>query len=350
MHFEKTYRIGRERFHHVFILLTNRIISRFYYRYLKLPLMGISLSLLPAIAIGCSDSVLPSAYLKRLNIPSSHLENGGTLDILVFNDDRLQRLDSYQRIETLEDNIVHATSTDGAKLIFLQSGAQNDRYRWAEINSYSSLRKICCSLENECRESPVMTGVARCAAGDEDIPVNLKPLACRIKLNSLKCDFSGTPYSAEELREVKAYLTYVNATCSILPESATPTRLINSGMLSSFEMRQFSDTSLICQDIADKAGKKTIHPDACFMCYPNDLESGRRTRLVIEGRLQGVLYYWSIEVGAGNGTERNRTYAYNIVIRRKGTTDPDILTEVKDIEFDITVKPWIEKEDYPVRF
>lgn len=358
MRFKNTYGTGREKFQQNFILLTNQILLQFYNCYHGVLIKGISLSLLPTIAIGCSTSVLPqhdtdgkSAVTKTLTSPFDNLYTGGTLDILVFNDDKLQRLDSYQRVERFEGTAVHPTSTGGQKIIFMQYGSENDRYQWAEINSYGTLRKMTCRLEDESIDSPVMTGHCRCDAGESEIPIRLTPLSGRIVLKTLGCDFSGTPYEGEAIHDVKAYLTNVITSCRIIPESSNgEQRMINCGMLNRYDLHGFRDKSIIEQHITDLLNESCMQVEADFLCYPNSNDKSRPTRMVLEGKIAGTTYYWPIEIGDGNGTERGMAYVYDILIRRKGTTDPDVPIELKDMEINLNVKPWTEKEDYRVRF
>lgn len=356
MHFNKIYGIGREKFHHIFTLLTISIQSKVYNCYLKALVWGTSLSFLPTIVSGCSECVLSvadetftSTHTKTMKV-SLPTAKGSTLDILIFNDDALKRLDSYQRIERFDGTTLHSTSTGGGKIIFLYMGSRSDRYRWAEINSYGALDKICCNLEDENRESPLMTGICRCDAGEADIDINLIPLASTVILESVRCDFSGTVYSGKTISDAKVYLTNVNAVSSIGENSASQTKLINAGMLNPYDVKAFRDKSLIYQELASGIGNDNTRPHKSFLCYPCGDGTDRRTRLVIEGKIDGQTYYWPIEIGDGNGIERSTIYTYDILIRRKGTSDPDILIETQDISLTLNTQAWTEKENYPVKF
>ena len=277
--------------------------------------------------------------------------SGNTLDILVFNDDRLQRLDSYQRIEDFNDDSAYASSTAGDKIFFLYYGSTDDRYGWAQINSMGALSRIHCDLEDESKENPVMTGQCRCCAGEGAIEVALTPLSCMVCLTELQCDFSGTAYANSTVTDVKAYLTNVNASCSIIPGSAhSGIRLINAGMLNPDDLKGFADKSIIVQDITDRLGIDLITTDARFLCYPGHQDTGRSTRLVIEGNIDGETYYWPIEVGDAEGITRNHVYNYSILLRRKGTSDPDNIIDRRDIGVGLKVKPWEEKDDCYVKF
>ena len=77
----------------------------------------ISIILLPA---GCSQDVLPEMTSSETVTPirlsgDISSESGSTLDILSFENDRLRRLDSYQRIEHFKGDSVHIGSTGGEK-------------------------------------------------------------------------------------------------------------------------------------------------------------------------------------------------------------------------------------------
>ena len=351
---------GREKSQHTFTLLTNQILSRFYYCYLRALIAGLSLSALPAALTGCdsvpySDEVITcSSYsINFVRSLSSFTGRTGTLDILVFNDDALKRLDAYQRIDGFNSSKAYPTSSGGDKIMFFYYGPPKDRYEWAEINSYSSLCKMSCDLESETIESPVMTGCCRCSAGEEEeeVQTDMKPLTSRVRLQSLRCDFSGTSYSSQTIEDVKAYLINVNATSGILPDdSRNHTRIINSGMLNMLEVMKFKDQNIIFQAITDRMDNRTVYPKTEFLCYPKTDDPSRSTKLVIEGRINGNTYYWPVNVGEDGHTERGITYSYSILIRRKGTSDPDLPLEPRDIEIDYRIVPWEEKEAYQENF
>lgn len=359
MLFKNIHKTGREKSSHDFILLTNQILLRFYIS-LEALTRGFLISFLPTIVIGCSSNVLPSVkssvtkngvLSKTVKASTSLSAYGSTLDILVFDDDPLMRLDSFQRVEKFSGTTVHPTSTGGGKIFFLYYGSRCDRYAWAATGSYGDLRKMSMNLEDETRSSPVMTGQCRCEAGETHAFADLVPLACRIKIISLKRDFSDTPYAESKISDIMVYLTDVNACCSIAGNDRHDNiRLINAGMLNPHDMQRFEDRSLVCQSIEGKLADKAIKPDICLWCYPAGTHTGRPTRLVIEGKIDGRTYYWPFTIGTDGEIIRNRTYSYNITLKRKGVSSPDIEIEPQCMNIDLSIKPWIEKEDYPVRF
>lgn len=354
MHFKSKHQIGREQFSKTFSSFTNHVSSGISPCYLKACKSGIFLLLLPAIAIGCSPGVLSVDYdaarASAFKISYTGSFSESTLDILTFENDWSERLDSYQRLEHFSSDSTWATSTDGDKIFFFCLNSQRDRYDWADIRSYSSLRKVVCNLENEKREAPAMTGEYRGKAGEEICDIQFIPLASKVYLESLKCDFRGTPYSGMKLTEVRAYLTNINATCGLLHDAdGENIRIINAGMLNQYDVEKFQDRSLILQEIASELGRGDVGTTEGFLCYPQAGDTSRSTRLVIEGMVGNNRYYWPIEV-CPEGISRNCIYVFRITIRRKGVSDPDSLIRLSDIELKLEVKPWKEKEDYQVHF
>lgn len=357
MYSSESHHTGRKKFHKTFTFLSCRIHPQFYYCYLKALTTGFCLLFLPTVINGCSKSVdfteegASHTISLTINSFSPPFKEGNALDILVFNDDRLQRLDSYQKIEEFSGNLVQAASTDGQKIFFLYYGPFKQIYEWADIYTYSSLRQIICCLESEDRNNLAMTGCCRFDAGNRQAAATLTPLASEVRLNSLKCDFRDTPYSGARISEAKAYLINVNAASCIIPDYAPScSRVINAGTLNSDDMNKFKDRSLVLHIFDKTIGTDTAYPDNSFFCYQNNGSAGIRTKLVIEGIIDGVRYYWPIHVGGDEGVLRNMSYNYNILIRRKGVTDPDSIIDPKDMEIDLKIKSWKEKENYAVRF
>jgi len=327
---------------------------------LSLLILGMLLTFIPAIFYGCQKSVLPivppspTETCTSVRLKGAGPLDGSTFDILTFEDDRLRRLDSYQRVEDIMDNRAYISSTGGKKIFFFCSDSQRNRYSWTGIASYSSLGKLFCDIENENPHSPVITGECRAYAG-ESCNITLHPLLSSITLKAICCDFSGTPYAQSTIRDVKVYLTNVSATCPIIqPEALSPSRIINTGMLNRYDMARFKHPEIISRHVTKELGRETIWPEIQLMCYPNpktDNPADLPTRLVVEGKINSETYYWPIEIGEkGKGVSWNSHYIYDIFIRRKGVSDPDISVTPQQMEINMNVKPWKEIEEYIVPF
>lgn len=275
-------------------------------------------------------------------------------DAFIFENDSLERLDSYQRFNEVNWPL-SISSGSGNKLLFLICNYPKEKYAWADIRSFSSLNSVMVDLENESRIHPIMTYQSKIIAGKEQ-NIKLTPLMSEILIRSIKCDFSNEPYSGEKLRDVKAYLTYVNASCCITDENnIVPSRVINAGRLEADILKGFKDSTLIARSLAQEIGIEGIYPDVSLLCYPNnsseDSLGSRFTRLVIEGKIGNDTYYYPIKINHfDGGIRKGCRYCFDISICRTGTTDPD-----KDIEdcictVELEIKDWKENDRYSVRF
>lgn len=333
-----------------------------------LPVLGLLLFIVPAIPYGCSDvnpvpcqypaSSGQSATKTVLSLSGSVSTDGACLDIFTFNDDALQRLDSYTRIEDFRGGSIPVTSQSGDKIIFICANARKDRYDWADISSFSSIRSMTVNLEQESEESLTMTAECRRAAGSEHGEVSMVPVASEVVLRTIGCDFSGLPYAGKDIYDVKAYLTNVNAETHLYDGAHDrPLRFINMSMLNPDDMKGFMQPGLVARKVADRIGSATLIPDLHFLCYPNHAETEGPgtpfTRLVVEGKIDGDTYYWPININrqeGGTGIGRNCMYVFELMIRRKGTTDPDIPVKHEDMETTLEIKPWKEIQEERIEF
>ena len=326
---------------------------------------GILLTLLPAILYGCSHNVLPEevAFLKERSCSLTKFSyynsrsEGSTLDILTFENDIFKRLDSYKRIERFNGMTAVAESTGGEKIFFFCLNGQRTRYEWADIQSYNSLQKIRCDLEKEGHTKHTMTGECCTEAGGSDgTSVEFTPLISMIRLESISCDFSGTAYADKKINNIKVYLTNVNATYPLVcNEAQHAERIINAGMLNESDLKRFNNPDIICRTIDTDINNTTVAPDIDLLCYPNvcteDTPGTPYTRLVIEGKIDSIKYYWPITINIeGKGVTRNTLYSYDIRIRRKGTSDPELTIDPTDIDIKLNIRSWKEKTAYDVTF
>lgn len=280
-----------------------------------------------------------------------------TTDILIFNDDRLQRLDSYQRSEKSDDGAIKASSTEGHKIFTIIANSQKDIYDWAEICSRDGLDRITSSLEKERRDELTMTGECRTLAGS-NVSVMMERLVSEIVLQSISCDFRDRPYEGSEIENVKIYLTNVNSEAPVISDKPyLPQRIVNTGRLVPEDLENFSEPDILCRSLEGTVGSTVLKPDIRLLCYPNQAEEETAgtpfTRLVIEGMVNGRTYYWPIDINRENegmGIARNCQYIFDIRITRLGHTDPDIPIESTDNEVIMEVARWEEKDHYGVRF
>lgn len=331
----------------------------------SLPVLGFTtiLTLLPAMIYGCTvpettaESVQTETAVRLMETCNTPLADAESIDILVFNDDRMQKLDTYQRFDMSACSSVKVGSTAGDKTIAVIVNSRVDRYYWAGVTSRNDMKNICFNLEDETRDNPSMSGEYRIRAGS---PVNLKVerLYSEIELRSLSCDFKGKGYEGEQLRNVKVYLTNVNAEAPAFnEEDYIPRRIINNGRFNPEDLESFKEPETMMQELPYDIGSDIKKPYVILRCYPNEaIEESPGTpftRLVIEGEVRGITYYWPLEINrddGGNGIARNCRYVFDIRIGRLGNTDPDIPVKAGDADITMNIQPWEEKDGYGVRF
>lgn len=337
-------------------------------------LLTLSLVILTVpVIVGCSKNTHPQdgdftevSHRSSVKLAVHILQKNSirTLDALVFNDDLLQRLDSYQSMDGPVKESTLIGSCGGDKIVLLCANTGWSRDMWRQYNSFPKASALKVSLEEEERDFPVMTAHARMSAG-EDAAISMERLSSEVWLRSVCCDFTGKPYAGESITEAKVYLTNVSGTCPLVPQPGEPAeRIINHGGLIRQDLKSFKDSSLIIKHI-DNISKDIAYPDARLTCYPNTaLEESLGTpftRLVIEGRIRGETWYWPIDInrscgaspegsGSGTGVERNRRYIFDVTIHSKGTKDPDQPVSAVIAETILKTETWKEKEEYAVGF
>lgn len=328
-----------------------------------LPFLGTLtlLNFLPAFLYGCSvpESLPDTPTVQETGISLTKSQGEvEELDIFVFKDDPLQRLDCYLRIEDPTSWNEEIVSRYGDRIIVICANSGRNADDWAFLSSFASLKDIRMSLEEESAGSPFMSGAIYVPSGNDgrQTAIHIRPLYSTVELRSISCDFAGKPYAGERMTDVKVYLTNVNAECGILDtEGILPSRIINAGGLRDEDMETLPHPSMLAAEIKGEIGRNIIHPGIDLICYPNNsLNEGPGTpftRLVIEGKVSGVTYYWPIDINReGGGICRNERYVYDIRITRKGSTDPDTPVNVEDTDILFRVEKWKEEEDCPVRF
>ena len=284
-----------------------------------------------------------------------------SLDIFFFNNDPLQRLDAYQRIENCPASAVNGYSRSGEKRLALLANASGDKYTWSRIQSFPSLEGIRCRLDRENPASPVMSGTNTLQAGtDRFCPIALDPLLCRIVLGSISCDFHERPYKGASLENVKVYLTNVSASTPPFPDSehSVMEELLNPGRLDSAAVAALSHPEMVFAELGQSVGLGLVSPDLELYCYPNnpagDDLGAPPTRLVIEGELQGETYYYPITLAdrkeLPEGLVRGTTLRLDVTLTRRGTKDPDVPADPSSLNIRFEPQPWSEQPGQIIRF
>lgn len=320
------------------------------------------------VFLGCSKSEHPqdSDFTEDLIIssvkPAVHKSAASythCMNALLFNDDQMQRLDCYQQIVWSGQDELHVGSSAGEKILLLCANFNAEKDFWKQYTSYPKALALKADLEDEDPQLPVMAACAHIIAGDA-AEIDLERLSSEVIIRSIRCDFSGKPYAGESITDAKAYLTNLNATCSLIPQGDERIeRVINHKGLVTQDLRSFKDSSMIFSGLGD-FGMEWTRPSAVLTCYPNTSKEETIgtpfTRLVIEGRILGETWFWPIDINRGpnavppEGIIRNSRYVFDITIRSKGTKDPDSPVTHAMLETVFEVDEWKEKEEYAVGF
>ena len=283
-----------------------------------------------------------------------------SLDIYVYNQDQLKRLDAYSRIAAgadLPDNI-KVCSRSGRKIIIALYGWPSaEELGWAAFSSLASLRKITVSLESENPTKPRLVGIVNLNAGvSANSTINMEPIMARIRLNSIKCDFSGRPYAGAVLKNARVYLTNVCTSASLTPQDNPGMDYLNVGGWSQGDMSSFAAREFIEAALPAEISAKAVQPQICLYCYPVDgyYDSAAHpiTKLVIEGEINNQKVYYPINLGdyTGGHIRANFTYSINLTVSRMGNLDPDVPLFPGTIQESVEVLPWVENDVQKVYF
>ncbi len=327
--------------------------------------------MVPAFILSCStieDSGHGTADFGLVLKSSGNeiLTNDSHIDLFVFNDDGLMRLDSYQRITYNPDerHLPYSASRRGPKKIVAIINPQTEKYEWNAINSYHAMLAAKGALEKEEKNRKLMCGTGHTYAGKDKIcKIDVTPLASEIVLNSIKCDFSSKPYKNAKLENVRVYLTNVNAASSLLQtENFKPERLYNIAGCIDADIMEFRNPDLIYQTIPTPVGETILYPEIKLLCYPNESEEESPgspfTRLVVEGSLEGKKCYYPISINrpeSGHfdnkpGIGRNCRFIYDITIKSTGSSDPDTEVSPDTMEIRCQASSWNEKDKTEIKF
>ena len=288
-----------------------------------------------------------SSEAGLLSLSSADVSGGdgiSVLDVLIYDDDSLRRLDSWHRFTELDRELT-LLSGDGPKIfVFIANYTRLPDVSVSDVGSFDALAGFEVHLSDEDVSRPVMTAVLKAEAGEDLRTVRLEPLMAQVKLGRVSWNFSGKEYENESLKNVCAYLINVSASTQILRDSLfVPTDVLNYGGLIESDMSSLSSRSLLYREMPDFGARFGFNADAEFFCYPNDISEESMgqpfTRLVLQADIGDETCYYPISVnhpgfgysGGTHGLSRNVRYCVNLKITSKGCDSPEGDIPVEDI-------------------
>ena len=274
------------------------------------------------------------------------------IDLFFFDTLGAQKLDTYQQVMPLAGgNHPYGVCGPGAKRLVALSGTAGLTDPWLDIRNYGSICKKTYRLEEENPDAPRLVAETLLKEGASRVALlNLQPMICQIRIKSVSCDFSGRPYAGMFFSNSKLYLTYAGTEYKPLgPGGGHPVSWINAGALDSLASMALPHPEMVLQKGLGIIGRQRLYPDIGFYCYanPDGAQGIPRTRLVLEGSIDGHLCYYPLEIA---NLQPGKVYSFDITLRRMGSPDPDIPVASDAVLVETQTVPWRTPEPGTVLF
>ncbi len=288
------------------------------------------------------------------------------LAVFVFKNDAAKTLETYKYFVISNQellNNINFQSTTGLKNIYVVANS-HDSTQWTGIVNESDFLLKEANLKNEGLKDFTMSGKYSNASISQSNTINmtLKRVVAKVVVNSIKTDFANTPYQGISLTSVKIYLTNVPKIRPFI-EGGTTTNpfFINSGSLQPSSFSDCKISGLVYDEIAGSITDTPYSEKHHLYTYENTISqesSGQKfTRLVIEAMLNGVKYYYPVNINrdgyggtTNNGIERNTVYNISVIIKRPGSSSPEMLVEKGTVITSITIADWDNQNMGEVEF
>ncbi len=270
-----------------------------------------------------------------------------TLEIFIFRINEGQpddgMLDGYRKFTAAEiGNLTNleVVSTTGKKIIY--AVANSHRANWKDINTRVLFEQQTALLQQDNVRDFIMTGSTEAELQlASTVAFPIRRLVSRIQVSSIKTAFAGTPYEGMSLTGVKAYLTNVQAEKLVCNGNGDNTKVLSPNGYVEADAQGCIMPGMIYDDLGTDIGDSGYATPHYFYCYGNTFteedDSRKFTRVIIEGKLNGVTYYYPIAI---EGVERNSCYSVDVTIKRPGSLTPDSDVEIGTLLADVTVLDW----------
>lgn len=280
-----------------------------------------------------------------------------TLEIFVFRinpgaqDDGV--LDGYRKFAAAELgdlSKLEVQTTTGEKMIY--AVANSHRANWKGINTRAIFEQQTSVLGDENLKNFIMVGgVQEELKIASTVSFTIKRLVARVKVNSIKTAFKDGPYEGMELKGVKAYLLNAQAEKMICNGQGDNLKVYNMGEYKAEDADACVMDGLIYDNLQSDISDAGYTAPHYFYSYENsfveETDANRFTRIVIEGELNGTVYYYPVVL---EELKRNCCYSVDITIKRPGSLDPDSDVEKGTLLATISVKDWEPVSDSVVEF
>ena len=270
-----------------------------------------------------------------------------TLEIFVFreneggvDDGMLDGYKKYTGDELKNLSRISLKTTTGKKLIYAIANSHNTD--WSGGVTREKVEQLMAYLHKEdVRKFIMFASTVVTLQATTTVSMVLTRMVSRVALNSVQVSFTGTPFEGVPLQNVKAYLTNVQAQKNLLTGVGTNLKVLNSKKYVPEDMTGITMQGMLYDELAESLSEATHSTPHFFYCYENnrnvETEDDRFTRLVIEGTLNGITYYYPIAI---KNLERNSCYSVDVKICRPGSLDPDKDVEYGTLDLRFSVESW----------
>lgn len=296
------------------------------------------LCLLPAFSFSCTADmpysgttiILKTRFQSCPTRASDSWDLVRTLDVFVFNDDGLKRLDQRQHLTNVSSDRVSVFSSEGDKIVAVIANLPPECSSGLDsVYDYESLEMLFSDYRYDSPHRPVMSGETVFRAGSsKTCELILRPVMSMVDISRVECrgDALG-------LKKLSVYLIDLSCRCEVMRQNGfRPSELICCGAFNEIEVRSMTEPSMACRNLSlsSSGAGKNVWKGTGLYCYPDDASeetSGSPfTRLVVEGELDGVKRYYPLAVGRGgeqkDGVLRDVRYSYDICLQSRGKDHP----------------------------
>ncbi len=251
------------------------------------------------------------------------------VQIAVYNPDSLLVASGVTTSGTLTMSLPAGVA--GYKVVALANSPLNiaNITRFESVAGQTSTMNAACGLE--------MIDVLNHVTFNPAVPVDLtlKHMAAKVQLD---CVRDSIPYDAGfSIQSI--YLVNVNTVCKFDFSVPSP----DYKQVAGYQALETSITPLTYDavNVALTTGNAHTTPHY-FYCYPNPVDGGKQTRLVVQAEFGGNTYYYPVNITPDDvPVANNLLYRINAInITGPGSTSPDVPVEKGNITFTLSVSSW----------
>ena len=280
-----------------------------------------------------------------------------TLDLFVFRTEEGQDdygvLEFYKRLtagECIGEINISSELTVGKKKVVAIGNSK--LMNWSNLTNLTEMGKLVASLQSESAKNYTMCKIQDYTVNkSETINFALERLISRVVVTGIRTKFEGTPYEGCGLNDVKIFLMNVQGKKYFLNRDAVNLQVLNNGRLVLDDVNLCAMYGILYESLATNIYDSGYNNKHYFYCYSNPIttedETNKFTRLVIQGTINGITYYYPIVL---KNLQENCSYSCDVTIMKPGSTDPSEDVSAISLNSVITVSNWQTGTPYSVVF